>query len=373
MRPSLRFLGLFVAGWAGVRAYTMGVIPGVSLVQPSEAKAAPPIVPTEFPPIDAPQPAPATVAYANPPAVTYAQMPQALVAQVRPLIQRIYYGVGSVRAPLPPARPVNLVDISQNGGTPLYAQSAAFDDSPLSRLASQSMAERQSSVVAIAGQSTPVWTDARTNRIDRIQASGWALVRGQQGQPLGPTSLASGGQLGGSQAGGRILYNFTRQIAASIRYSSDIGRRGGEFAAGVRVQPVGGIPVWVTAERRQRLGSLGGGRNDFAIFAEGGVYQRPMPWRFSFDAYLQAGLVGVQTRDFFVDGALAMTRPIYKNFSAGFGLWGGAQRGIYRVDAGPRLTMGVRKNLKVHLDWRQKLAGNAQPSSGPALTLAADF
>lgn len=372
MRPSLRFLGLCVAGWAGVRAYTMGVVPGVSLVQPSEAKTAPPIVPTQFPPIEPPQPAAPTVAYTNPPGLAYAQFPQALAAQVRPLIQRIYYGVGSVRAPLPPARPVNLIDIAPRSA-PLYAQSAAFEDSPLSRLASQSIAERQSSVVAVAGQSRPVWTDGRTNRIDRIQASGWALVRGQQGQPLGPTSLASGGQLGGSQAGGRLIYNFTRQIAASARYSSDIGRRGGEFAAGVRVRPVGGIPVWITAERRQRLGSLGGGRNDFAIFAEGGVYQRPMPWRFSLDAYLQAGLVGIRSRDYFIDGALAMTRPIYKNFSAGFGLWGGAQPGIYRVDAGPRVTMQVRKNLKVHADWRQKLGGNAQPGSGPALTLAADF
>lgn len=372
MRPSLRFLALCVIGWAGVRAYTIGALPAVSLIQPSEAKTAPPIVPTEFPPIDPPPPIPATE-YAGSQIPIYAQIPQALAAQVRPLIQHIYYGVGSVRAPLPPARPASLINISPSPAESVYAQSAAFEDSPLSRLASQSMAERRSSVVAIAGQSTPAWTEAKTNRIDRIQASGWALVRGQQGQSLGPTSLASGGQLGGSQAGGRILYNFTRQIAASARYSSDIGRRGGEFAAGVRVQPVAGIPVWVTAERRQQLGSLGGGRNDFAIFAEGGIYQRPMPWRFSLDAYLQGGIVGVRTRDYFVDGALALTRPIYKNFSAGFGVWGGAQPALYRVDAGPRLTMGVRKNLRVHVDWRQKLAGNAQPGSGPVLTLAADF
>jgi hypothetical protein len=38
-----------------------------------------------------------------------------------------------------------------------------------------------------------------------------------------------------------------------------------------------------------------------------------------------------------------------------------------------RVTMRVRKNVKLHLDWRQKLAGNARPGSGPALTLAGDF
>jgi hypothetical protein len=64
---------------------------------------------------------------------------------------------------------------------------------------------------------------------------------------------------------------------------------------------------------------------------------------------------------------------LFKRFSAGFGVWGGAQPGLYRVDAGPRLTMRVRKNVKLHVDWRQKLAGNARPGSGPALTLAGDF
>ena len=55
------------------------------------------------------------------------------------------------------------------------------------------------------------------------------------------------------------------------------------------------------------------------------------------------------------------------------GGFGGAQPGICRADAGPRVTMKVRNNLKVHVDWRQRLAGNAQPGSGPAITLAGDF
>jgi len=75
----------------------------------------------------------------------------------------------------------------------------------------------------------------------------------------------------------------------------------------------------------------------------------------------------------FVDGALAITRPVYRNFSFGFGIWGGAQPGLARLDAGPRLTVQVRRNVKVHADWRQKLAGNARPGSGPALTLSGDF
>jgi hypothetical protein len=139
------------------------------------------------------------------------------------------------------------------------------------------------------------------------------------------------------------------------------------------VQPVRSIPVWLTAERRQRIGRGSTGRNDFALFAEAGVYQRPMRARFLLDAYMQGGVVGLRSRDLFIDGGLTLSRPIYRNFSGGLGVWGGAQPGVYRVDAGPRMTMNVRQNLKIHFDWRQKVAGKAQPGSGPAVTLAGDF
>jgi hypothetical protein len=33
----------------------------------------------------------------------------------------------------------------------------------------------------------------------------------------------------------------------------------------------------------------------------------------------------------------------------------------------------MRRNIRVHLDYRQRLAGNAEPGSGPAVTLAGDF
>ncbi len=221
------------------------------------------------------------------------------------------------------------------------------------------------------GQSSPV--ALRAGRLDRLQLSGWALLRPPQGGVSGPRSLAAGGTLGGSQAGARLIYNVTRGIAGSLRTTSEVGRRGGEIAAGMRIQPVGGIPVWFTAERRQRLGRYGGGRNAFAMFVEGGVYDRPMPWQFSLNAYLQGGVVGFHRRDRFIDGGFTLTRPVYKQFSAGLGLWGAAQPGLYRVDAGPRISMRVRDNVRVHVDWRQRLAGNAAPGSGPAVTLAGDF
>ena len=137
--------------------------------------------------------------------------------------------------------------------------------------------------------------------------------------------------------------------------------------------PFRSIPMSVTAERRQAIGRTGGGRSAFAMFVEGGVYQRPIAWGFELDAYAQAGVVGVRRRDLFFDGGTTLTKPLFGRYSAGFGMWGGVQPGLYRVDVGPRVSMRVRDNMRVHLDWRQRVAGKAEPGSGPALTLAADF
>jgi hypothetical protein len=107
--------------------------------------------------------------------------------------------------------------------------------------------------------------------------------------------------------------------------------------------------------------------------AEAGLYQRSLGWNFLLDGYAQAGVVGVRSRDFFAGGGLAVSRPIWGRLSAGLGVWGGYQPGLYRVDAGPRVSMRVRPNISVHLDWRQRVAGSAEPSSGPAVTLGASF
>jgi hypothetical protein len=363
MRPSLRFLAVAIVGWAGMRAAALGILPGGELfrIERGEART-PPIVPTQFPPIE-------PVALAPPAAVNEQYYPAAYAQQaVRPVMVPVYYAA-PVSTPAAARATPYLDSLLPAPRRSLYSAAAAPDEWPMSRLAAASMPPRmRESIPPPTLPAAPLQP-----RLDRLQLTSWALLRSQQTGIAGSRSLASGGQLGASQAGARFVYNFNRQLALSARMSSEVGRRGGEVAAGVRVQPLLGIPVWLTAERRQRIGRFGGGRSDFALFAEGGIYGRPLPWRFTFDSYLQGGIVGVKSRDLFVDGALAVTRPVYRNFSLGFGLWGGAQPGLSRLDAGPRLTMQVRRNLKVHADWRQKLVGNARPGSGPALTLAGDF
>ena len=362
MRPSLRFLLLAVFGWAGLRAATLGALPGAELfrIDPSEAKP-PPLIPTQFPPIEpiaTVDPGPAA------PATSYGQPPM-LAAAPRTIAVPVY-----LAAEPQAAAPTPLADGLREPRPQFYSAVPVLDEWPLSRLAAMSFPAQQSTVVTPA-QSLP--TELKRSGIDRVQLTAWALLRAQSAGIAGTQPLASGGSLGASQAGARLTYNFTRQIAASFRTTSDVGRRGGEVAAGVRVQPVSGIPLWIDAERRQRVGAFGGGRSAFALFFEAGVYDRPMPLHFLLDTYLQGGVVGVRSRDKFIDGALTLTRPVYKQFSAGFGVWGGAQPGVYRVDVGPRVTMKVRNNLRVDFDWRQRLAGKALPGSGPAVTLAGDF
>jgi hypothetical protein len=88
---------------------------------------------------------------------------------------------------------------------------------------------------------------------------------------------------------------------------------------------------------------------------------RFMPWQFAMDAYLQGGVVG---HDGFVDGGMTMTRPVIRRISAGFRVWGGMQPGVSRLDVGPRISVKVRDNMRVHLDWRQRVAGKCPARLG---------
>jgi len=371
MKPSLRFLAIAILGWAGLRAGAIGSLPGSDLyrIERSEATV-PTIAPTQFPRIEPG----ATDGYAparDPPS---------------PAIETLFIGylqellaskASSPRpiAPYPLSAPVPLAGAAPRSSlthfagvlpTPArayYAELPPLFESPLSRVA------------AVAGPvSLPAQAEvADPHAIDRVQLATWAILRSQKSGVAGSRSLAGTGELGASQSGVRLIYNWNNVIGLAARLSSAVGQRGGEVAAGARVRPLTNIPIWITAERRQAIGRYGGGRNAFAFLVEGGLYGQQLPWRFGFDSYLQSGVVGLSSRDWFVDGAFAASRPVLRNFSAGFGVWGAAQPGLARLDVGPRLSMDVRNNLKVHLDWRQKLVGNALPGSGPALTLSGNF
>lgn len=366
MSASLRFLALVLVGWAGVRAATLGYVPGAELfaVERSSAEPAPPgIAQTEFPPLE-PPPLDYGAAPPPPPPFQYAAMPSPAPFYFRVPVPFPVASPAPARAPQPAA----LTELLPIEGPVFYSPVPQLDSWPLAEIARGSLPRRS----AVTGQQQSVPAAILKPKLDRLQLTAWALLRGKP--VVGPESLASGGTLGGSQAGARLTYHVNRWLAASLRTASPVGAaQGGEVAAGIRVQPIPSIPIAITAERRQAIAKTGGGRSAFALFAEGGLYQRPIAWGFNLDAYAQGGMVGINSRDLFADGGMTLTRPLFGRFSAGFGVWGGAQPGLYRLDAGPRLSMRVRNSMSVHLDWRQRMVGNAAPGSGPALTLGADF
>lgn len=348
MSAAIRFLGIALVGWVGLRAVALGIVPG------AEALA---VIPGFTP---APE-----IAYDPPPAAP------AEAADLPPAVEQKAEFVVAALPPRPPPTPAVDAALARSMLTPAappewFSPLPKLDDWPLARIASASQSQRQSTPVRVPG-TAPV-----PPRLDRISLTTWAMLRQvPAGTPLPDDSLASGGTLGGSQAGARLAYAFNRALAASLRTTSNIGgERGAEVALGVRWTPLRNVPLSITAERRHGFGS---GRSAFALFAEGGVYDRPMPFRMRMDAYAQAGVVGFRRRDLFADGAMTFTRPVWRQFSLGGGVWGGVQPGVYRIDAGPRLSLRVGRSMRIHLDYRQRIAGNAAPGSGPAVTIAGDF
>ena len=383
MSNSIRFLGFAVLAWAGVRALGVALGPNsdaLTFDTPAAIEAAesglPPLPETRFDPVE--PVAPATMAM--PPAAEGA-FPYPAYAGYPASYRPAAYGYAPPTAyPYPVYIPVQQAAYRQSSPAPrqrAYAQIDPMpqtawldgapdpDPYPYTRMAA-------SGPVRPAVQVTPTFTDPPNNPrgYDRWQLSSWAMLRSKPGQP----SLAANGMLGGSQAGARLIYRFDPRLGISIRTTAPLqsAERGIEIAAGIRAQPLRSIPIAFTIERRQWVGK-GAGQSDFALFAEGGVWGKRLPFGMTLDGYLQTGVVGVKRRAWFVDGSLAATRPVWRNLSAGVGVWGGAQQGLTRLDAGPRLTMKMGRGMYIHADYRAKLVGNAQPGSGAVVTLAGDF
>lgn len=204
--------------------------------------------------------------------------------------------------------------------------------------------------------------------------SGYAYLFRREGTGQG---LATGGQLGGSQAGARIAYRLNAhdapvRLAVAARVAAPLQGRGAEAALGIDVLPIAGSTFRASIERR--IGLNRGGRDAWSAYAAGGFYREPSPG-LAVDGYAQAGFVGVSSSDPFADGALRIAARSGA-LAIGGGLWGAAQPGTARIDIGPRAAATVPvagHTLTAAAEWRMRVAGNAQPGSGAAFTLAVDF
>lgn len=203
----------------------------------------------------------------------------------------------------------------------------------------------------------------------RWSASAWLLTR--RGASTG------GPMLGGDQAGLRVAYHpGSGRIALFVRLTAPIAGRGSEAAAGIEWQPTS-APVRVVAEYRAGLDGTRGGPTVGVI---AGVHAVPLPLEFSLEAYGQAGVVASTRIDPFADGVLRVTHQVASagraRLDVGAGAWGAVQRGAARLDIGPSAVASVPVGdnaLRVAIDWRERVAGDARPGSGPALSLGTDF
>lgn len=208
----------------------------------------------------------------------------------------------------------------------------------------------------------------------------WSLVRGGPG----PEALGRGGQLGGSQAGARLDLRLGHPapgltLTAYGRLSRALRAPAAPEAAlglAVRAAPARPLPLSLGVERRLALGRSA--RNAFALVATAGLAPVRLGPGLEAEGYAQTGVVGLSRRDPFADGRLGLTRPLDPRgrIGAGLALSGGAQPGAARLDIGPAAHIRLpvaRGGLRLTLEWRERIAGDARPGSGPALSLGGDF
>lgn len=226
----------------------------------------------------------------------------------------------------------------------------------------------------------PVLPPREASKSGRWSADAWVLAREDT-----TAAVTSGrGSYGQSQAGVVVRYRLAPasglRPSAYLRASQALaGAKESEAALGLSARPIPGVPVSAAAElRATRIGGAVHFRP--AVYAVSELPPLRLPLDIAAEAYAQAGYVWGDYRTAFIDGQLRTERPIvrfeYSELRVGAGAWGGAQKGAARLDVGPSATLATKLGpapLRISLDWRFRVAGNANPASGPSLTVAAGF
>jgi hypothetical protein len=219
--------------------------------------------------------------------------------------------------------------------------------------------------------------------VPRWSGDSWFLWR-SGGQPALAGGILSP-SYGASQAGAILRYRLAPgsklRPTAYLRTTTALGGSAErEAALGLSLRPLSQLPLAIAGEAR--FTSLPGGNIVRpAAFAVTELPPFKLPLGMRGEVYGQAGYVGGAFATAFADGHLRVDRrivPLGKGeLRFGAGLWGGAQRGASRLDAGPGLTLGQplgkRAAMRLGADWRFRVAGKAAPGSGPAITLSAGF
>ena len=233
-----------------------------------------------------------------------------------------------------------------------------------------------------AGDATPP-VPGHPARAKRWSIDTWAMLRNDVGATLSPGIAPA--TYGASQSGAIVRYRLAlsdnrRPFAYARTTSALAGVRENAAAIGLGMRPVPSIPVVAAVE--ERLMDQSGQRHfQPAAFAYTELPPIALPAHWRAETYLQAGYVGGRFATLFADGQARLDRELARLGSLetrfGGGVWGGVQKGAARLDIGPTaaLTAPLGKGMfgRAAVDWRFRVAGGAEPGSGPALTLSAGF
>lgn len=219
-----------------------------------------------------------------------------------------------------------------------------------------------------------------TGQPRRWSMDAWAMWREDENSPL----LSGRPSYGRSQIGAVLRFRLAPSSGhapqAYVRASAALaGAREQQGALGLSARPLPGVPVRLAGEARLRQ-TGGDAELRGAAYAVSEFPPLPLPGGTTGEAYVQGGYVTGTAATGFVDGQARITRDLASGdrfrLSAGAGAWGGAQEGSGRLDIGPSASLSVSAggvNARVSADYRIRVAGAAQPATGPALTISAGF
>lgn len=221
---------------------------------------------------------------------------------------------------------------------------------------------------------------AQTDSRRRWRMDLWAMWRDDTTTPV----TSGRPSYGRSQAGAVLRY----RLDPASRYAPEMhlratralqGSRETDVALGASGRPISSLPVRLAAEARVSE-TVNGTELRGAAYAVTQLAPVDLPAGLSAEAYFQGGYVSGDFATPFVDGQARIVRELARtdNFrlTAGGGAWGGAQKDARRLDVGPSAGISFRLGEaqgRVAADYRFRVAGNAEPASGPALTLTAGF
>lgn len=215
----------------------------------------------------------------------------------------------------------------------------------------------------------------------RWSGDAWLGLRQGSGAPL----AAAEPSYGRSQAGAVLRYrlapsNGHRPILYARATSALADPREREVAAGFAGRPLSGLPLSVAGE--MRISQVPAGREVRpAAFAVTELPPARLPFGLHGEAYAQAGYVVGRFATPFVDGQARLDMRVTRlgkegEVRAGGGVWGGAEKHAGRLDVGPSAALSFllgETQSRVAVDYRFRVAGDAAPKSGPALTFSAGF